>query len=267
MRARGGVGAQLMGRVGGEALLRVLCTVQTFHSPSTVSARFRSSSRGPRRASIPPCEPASGPAESSAHRSDPAIDHCCSPLLTPVRPSFESDTDRSARFWPPCPDSWSAFSSHTAGYPDADEAHMPLAASRRRRESHGYTRRRAMAGRAGAPRPDLAPRHQRGACACRHRLVGRRVVPGVPRLHERRAGATNNFGTYPEASESRERVSRRSAAQTSFARKGGSASATECDFPCLAMPTQPWLQRSRARRELGARYRVKPLASAIADLA
>jgi hypothetical protein len=44
---------------------------------------------------------------------------------------------------------------------------------------------------------------------------------------------------------------------TPFARKGGSAPATECDFPCLAMPTQPWLQRSRARRELRARYRVE----------
>jgi hypothetical protein len=29
----------------------------------------------------------------------------------------------------------------------------------------------------------------------------RSVVPGVPRLHEHSAGATNNFGTYPEASD------------------------------------------------------------------
>src|SRR5206468_1055581 len=46
--------------------------------------------------------------------------------------------------------------------------------------------------------------------------------------------------------------------------KGGSAPATECDFPCGAMPTQLWLQRSRARRELRARYRVDPLAVAAA---
>ena len=51
------------------------------------------------------------------------------------------------------------------------------------------------------------------------------------------------------------RVCRRGRPQTSFARRGGSAPAMECDFPCLAMPTQPWLQRSRARRELRARYR------------
>jgi hypothetical protein len=47
------------------------------------------------------------------------------------------------------------------------------------------------------------------------------VVPGVPRLHERSAGATNNFGTYPEASDFRERVFGRPAAQTGFARNGG----------------------------------------------
>ena len=40
--------------------------------------------------------------------------------------------------------------------------------------------------------------------------------------------------------------------------EGGSEPATECDFPFLAMPTQLWLQRSRARRELRARYRVIP---------
>ena len=43
--------------------------------------------------------------------------------------------------------------------------------------------------------------------------------------------------------------------KTRIARKGGSAPATECDFPCLAMPMQLWLQRSPARRELRARYR------------
>jgi hypothetical protein len=53
------------------------------------------------------------------------------------------------------------------------------------------------------------------------------------------------------------RASWRRRRETRIARNGGSASATECDFPCLAMPSQLWLERSQARRELGARYRVK----------
>ena len=49
---------------------------------------------------------------------------------------------------------------------------------------------------------------------------------------------------------------RRHTARTRYARKGESAPATEYDSPCLAMPTQLRLQRSRARRELRARCRV-----------
>jgi hypothetical protein len=48
-------------------------------------------------------------------------------------------------------------------------------------------------------------------------------VPEVPRLHERSPGATTNFGTYPEASDFRERVFGRPAAQTGFARIAGRA--------------------------------------------
>jgi hypothetical protein len=53
------------------------------------------------------------------------------------------------------------------------------------------------------------------------------------------------------------RVCRARPDRSSLARKGGSAPATECGFPGLATPTQLGLQRSRARRELRARYRVE----------
>jgi hypothetical protein len=46
------------------------------------------------------------------------------------------------------------------------------------------------------------------------------VVPEVPCLHERSAGATNNFGTYHDASDFRERVFGRPADQTGFAERG-----------------------------------------------